>query len=74
MSNSDGPSVTPEIVHPGEIDADRNGVDDVLDRRLREIGSALALEPNPMKRAAIEAELGEPVRVELFVRTGVVEE
>jgi len=59
------PQVRPEITPPVEMDADRNGVDDLLQVRLRDLRNAIALEQDAHKRAALISKLDEPVRVEL---------
>lgn len=68
------PQVRPEIVHPFEIDADANRIDDALDARLRIVKAVLKTETDPVTRGAAEASLAETVRVEAVFSSQITQE
>jgi len=59
------PAVTPEINRPVERDKDSNRIDDKLEANARAINCALAAEKERAERARLQAQLDEPVRIEL---------
>ena len=67
------PVVKPIIVHPRDCDKDMSRVSDRLEERLRTIRSRLAEARKPGKRAAIESELDQPVKVELVFSRRITE-
>ena len=68
------PAVRPEIASPSKIDTDKNGIDDKLDSTIGGKKRAIASEKDPGRRAALEAQLAEPVRVELVFSSQVTQE
>ena len=58
------PAVAPDIPAFGEMDKDRNRLDDRLDSTLTQARKALALETDPAKKGSLQATLAAPTRVE----------
>lgn len=59
------PRVKPRIHYPLDVDTDRNGIDDLLDARLRNAEASVALVTDPQLRVQLARQLDEPVRVQL---------
>lgn len=60
------PNVKPIIVHPLEADSDFDKIGDSIQKRIREIHNAIALTPDPLRKALLKKQLDVPVRVELI--------